>query len=153
MIIAPHELHEDSLDKLSVNLGSRALRYSKTSHEDISDQHDILILDVIGILSQAYHYGHMAYVGGGFGAGIHNILEPAVYGIPVMFGPNYYKFNEAIELIKLKGAFVVHTYNDLSAMISSFLSEKEQMSAGEICRDYVQSKAGVTKKIMDFVVC
>lgn len=89
MIIAPHELHEDSLDKLSVNLGSRALRYSKTSHEDISDQHDILILDVIGILSQAYHYGHMAYVGGGFGAGIHNILEPAVYGIPVMFGPNY----------------------------------------------------------------
>ena len=108
------------------------------------------MIDTIGILSSVYRYGFIAYVGGGFGKGIHNILEAAVYSIPVIFGPNYSRFREAVDLIKLQSAFCIHSSSELTEVLRRLSTEKEiSNKAGLNAGEYVRVQTGATKKIMD----
>jgi 3-deoxy-D-manno-octulosonic-acid transferase len=148
MIIAPHELHEDALTALTMSLGPSAVRYSKIGSSALTEK-NILVLDAIGILSKVYSFGKIAYVGGGFGAGIHNILEAAVYGLPVIMGPNINKFHEAIELTGLKGAYIVHHYSDFSRLLNGLIDDPSRVSkAGITCRTFVDKEKGATGRIL-----
>ena len=109
-----------------------------------------LIIDTIGILSSIYKYGSVAYIGGGFGAGIHNVLEAAVYGIPVVFGPKYQKFKEAHDLIALGGAFSVSNGEEYRTIMDRLLSDEQfRKESGAICKKYVEDNLGATAKILD----
>lgn len=100
-VIAPHEIKEVEMADLERKYNGLAIRYSKAGGFSL-EKYKILIIDNVGLLSRIYRYANYVYIGGGFGVGIHNILEAAVYGAPIFFGPNYEKFNEAVELVKLK---------------------------------------------------
>jgi 3-deoxy-D-manno-octulosonic-acid transferase len=151
-IIAPHELHEPQIEQLMAEIsdgGKRAIRYSQAEGKNPSD-YDVLIIDNIGMLSSLYRYGTIAYVGGGFGKGIHNILEAAVYGLPVFFGPAYGKFQEAIDLIACGGAFPVHDYKEFACKADELLDNKERLHhAGETAKTFVASGRGATAKVVD----
>ncbi len=149
LIIAPHEIDENHLREIEKLLNRPFVRYSAMKAED-SDRVECIIIDSFGLLSSVYSYGQTAYIGGGFGAGIHNILEAAVYGIPVLFGPNHAKFEEAQALIKAGAAFCVNSQNDLEDDLDKFLaSNKALAQAGEKARAYVKEKSGGTAKILD----
>ena len=136
-IIAPHEL---SLCK-KLTQETNGTLYSQAKRFDVNN---VLIIDCIGILSSIYKYAKMAYIGGGFGKGIHNILEAVTYGVPVVFGPNYLKFNEAVELINDKGAISISNYNSL---VKAF-KKLEQINS-EILFSYIQQNAGATSKLIE----
>jgi 3-deoxy-D-manno-octulosonic-acid transferase len=147
-IIAPHEVHKERIDRLTEQLGSGCLRYSTAAKEDLHKAH-ILVIDSIGILSSLYRYAYIAYIGGGFGAGIHNILEPAAFGVPVIFGPDYHRFREARELIARQGVFSVITSEDLKITMSRLgESQSEHDRASRVCSDYVILHKGATERIM-----
>lgn len=149
LIIAPHEIEEDRLRKIEKLLNRPFVRYSAMKNED-AGRVECIIIDSFGLLSSVYRYGQTAYIGGGFGAGIHNILEAAVYGLPVLFGPNHAKFEEAQALIKAGAAFCVNSQNDLEDDLDKFLaSNKALAQAGERARAYVKEKSGGTAKILD----
>ena len=107
----------------------------------------------IGLLSSIYRYGKIAYIGGGFGVGIHNTLEAAVYGIPVIFGPRYQKFNEAVTLIQQGGAFSIHNKTELDELLDSLLQDQAiTETAGRQALAYVNSQLGATAIIMKYLV-
>ncbi len=148
-IIAPHEIREESIKKLQENLRVKSARYSLVKGP-VPEETRVLIINRIGMLSQLYQYGQMAYIGGGFGRGIHNILEAATFGLPVFFGPHYQKFSEARELISRQGAFSVRESRHLEEKVKSFLADQAVFSkAAETCRNYVKEKKGATRIIMD----
>lgn len=141
-IIAPHELQHISLLQKQTN----ALLFSKADSTNIR-HNNVLIIDSIGILSNIYKYGNLAYIGGGFGGGIHNILEAVAFGLPVIFGPNYQKFNEAKELINKKGAIPISNYKELTSAIDSFTTFDESIAI-----NYIQENSGATTKILDSII-
>jgi 3-deoxy-D-manno-octulosonic-acid transferase len=150
LIIAPHEINEDKISALQYTFEKHAAvaRYSKTTNEAAAGAR-VLIIDNIGMLSSLYKYGKIAYVGGGFGKGIHNILEAAAYGMPVFFGPNYYKFSEARELVRLGAGISIGNYHELNKAIASLLKDKEALSAlSSTAKSYVHENTGATEKIM-----
>lgn len=148
-IIAPHEIKADHIDSLMHRAGVKAVRFSMTNPQDVKNA-EILIVDSIGMLSQLYQYGVLAYIGGGFGVGIHNILEAAAFGLPVFFASNYHKFNEAKELIALKGAFEVTTPEDLVTKVKELLSDQLKLkNASKISKKYVSDNCGATALILD----
>jgi 3-deoxy-D-manno-octulosonic-acid transferase len=109
----------------------------------------VLIIDSIGLLSSLYRYGKIAFIGGGFGIGIHNILEAATYGLPVIFGPNYKKFAEAVDLVSLGGAFPVKNQSEFELILSSLLKEKNKhAAASHASKNYVEKNVGATKFII-----
>ena len=111
---------------------------------------NVLIIDCVGILSSIYRYGDIAYIGGGFGAGIHNILEAAAYSIPVIFGPNYKKFKEARELLKAGGALSVTDTASLYSVIDNYVRHPQSVKInGKICGDYVKENTGAMLKIIN----
>ena len=123
--------------------------YSQTTPDDVKYA-DCLIINTIGILSSVYRYADIAYIGGGFGVGIHNILEAAVYGIPVVFGPNYHKFKEAIDLVAEGGAFTVKEYSEVEILFNKLLSDKEYYTATATkSAKFVQERVGATPLIME----
>jgi 3-deoxy-D-manno-octulosonic-acid transferase len=137
-ILAPHEmLHLSDLQKQT-----DALLYSKTNEKNILIN-NVLIIDSIGILSNIYQYGNTAYIGGGFGGGIHNVLEAVAFGLPVIFGPNYQKFNEAKELINQEGAISISNYKELSSAIDYF-----NLFDTSIAMNYIKENSGSTTKIL-----
>jgi 3-deoxy-D-manno-octulosonic-acid transferase len=140
-IIAPHEMHHISELKKQTN----ALLFSKANNTNISNS-TVLIIDSIGILSNIYKYGDLAYIGGGFGSGIHNILEAVAYGLPVMFGPNYQKFKEANELIELGGAKEISNHSELETTILSFIDFDSSIS-----KNYIKNNAGATDIIISSI--
>ncbi|MDR2041383.1 MAG: 3-deoxy-D-manno-octulosonic acid transferase [Tannerella sp.] len=147
LIIAPHEIHRLHLMDIESKLCRPSIRFSETNDQSVSGK-DCLIIDSFGLLSSIYRYGRMAYIGGGFGKGIHNTLEAAVYGIPVLFGPNYRKFREAKELVATGGGFCVTDKTGLADRISEWHSHPESCrEAGRIAGDYVRQNSGVTEKI------
>ncbi|MFA5970834.1 MAG: glycosyltransferase N-terminal domain-containing protein [Lentimicrobiaceae bacterium] len=147
-IIAPHEISADHIDALMLRAGKTAVRFSKTNPHEAATA-EILIIDSIGMLSQLYQYGTIAYIGGGFGVGIHNILEAAAFGLPVFFGPTYHKFNEAKEMIDLGGAFEVNTPDELIHKTNLLLSDKKALSkASSISKNYVLQGCGATEIIL-----
>ncbi|MDD2559364.1 MAG: glycosyltransferase N-terminal domain-containing protein [Bacteroidales bacterium] len=151
LIIAPHEIDENHLREIERLLNRPFVRYSRMKAED-SGRVECILIDSFGLLSSVYRYGQAAYVGGGFGAGIHNILEAAVYGNPVLFGPNHIKFEEAQALIKAGAAFCVNSQNDLEDNLDKFLaSNKALTQAGEKARAYVKEKSGGTARILDIL--
>ena len=110
---------------------------------------NVLLIDCMGILSSIYRYGDFAYIGGGFGVGIHNILEAATYGIPVAFGPKYQKFKEAKDLIALQGATSVRSQEEFYALLDKLVKNKPvREERGKICLDYVKKNLGATDKII-----
>lgn len=153
LIIAPHEIHEEHLQSIISKLKRPYLRYSQATTENISEA-DCLIIDCFGLLSSIYRYGEIAYIGGGFGVGIHNILEAAVYGIPVIFGPNYKKFQEAVDLIELGGAFSISDYTGFSRLMSDLLVDNSSLyaSSAAISNDYSQRNRGATIKVLDIIL-
>jgi len=148
-IIAPHEINTDYIEKLIHTFGHRACIYSKLNEQNATD-FDIVIVDGIGYLSGLYRYAHIAYIGGGFGKGIHNILEAACFGLPVIFGPNYQKFPEAVELIKKEGAFCITDEKSLLNIVNKLLNDNIYFNAtSEICISFVNNNSGATDKIMN----
>jgi len=138
-IIAPHELQNIS----DLKKQSNALLYSMADDKNIFTS-NVLIIDSIGILSHIYSYGSIAYIGGGFGSGIHNILEAITFGLPVIFGPNYQKFNEATELIALGAAKSISNYTELTLAIDSFANFDQK-----IATNYIKNSSGATETILE----
>ncbi|MDA1009825.1 MAG: 3-deoxy-D-manno-octulosonic acid transferase [Bacteroidetes bacterium] len=140
-VIAPHEL--DNISNLQKQ--SNGLLYSNANEKNIFTT-NVLIIDSIGLLSTIYQYGNLAYIGGGFGSGIHNILEAASFGLAVIFGPNYQKFNEAISLINKKGAISISNYEELSSAIDIFNTFDQS-----IALNYIKENSGATNKILGLI--
>jgi 3-deoxy-D-manno-octulosonic-acid transferase len=154
LIIAPHEITEPHIQKI-ISLFPNSLRYSEISKEPVSSalsklkKASVLIIDNIGMLASLYQYADIAYIGGGFGAGIHNILEAVAFGVPVIFGPNHYKFPEANELAEQGGGFIISDANGFSKAVNFLLSdERIRMMASLVCKNFVQQRRGASEKIL-----
>lgn len=156
-IIAPHEIDPERIDKLIRRTGRKAVKYTEVliqskqgeDCERLLQEASLMIIDTVGILSSVYRYGSVAYIGGGFGKGIHNTLEAATWGMPLLFGPNYEAFAEAVDLVKLGAATSVSNFDELHAVFTA-LAEEEGSCAlwGPIAESYVRSRAGATRIIM-----
>lgn len=150
-IIAPHEVHEARIQRLVELLPHETVRFSQATDQNLAEAH-VLVIDNIGILSHLYQYANVAYIGGGFGVGIHNILEAATFGLPVLFGPNYQKFREAVELIAQGGAFSFGDEKEFLASALPLLSDEPQReAAAQIARQYVESREGATRLTLDWL--
>ena len=148
IIIAPHEIHEEHIQFILSRLNRTTIRYTQADEKNIQKA-DCIIIDCFGLLSSIYRYGQVAYVGGGFGAGIHNVPEAAVYSIPVIFGPNHKKFKEAKELIIAGGGFSISKSEDFKLVMDRLLKNKEFLSkAGITAGQYIQNNSGASKKIL-----
>jgi len=148
LIIAPHEIHREHLMQIESQLQRPSIRLSEAFSKDSADK-DCIIVDSFGLLSSIYRYGDIAYIGGGFGAGIHNTLEAAVYGIPVIFGPKYQKFKEAKDLISVGGGFSINNADEFNSRINDLLSYSNLLEeAGKAAGDFVKHNAGATDKIL-----
>jgi len=151
-IIVPHEIHERNIRILLEMIQLKTIRYTSADQKEIHNT-DVMIIDTIGILSSIYQYGSITYIGGGFGKGIHNTLEAAIFNMPVIFGPNYKKFREAVGLISHHGGFSVNDYQSFSETITRLISNKNLLNtAGENARTYVMSGLGATNKIISIAL-
>ncbi len=152
LIIAPHLINETHLKQIESKLRRPFIRYSQAaqSTDDSILNYDCLIIDNFGLLSSIYRYGQIAYIGGGFGAGIHNLPEAAIYGIPVIFGPNHNKFLEAKELLKNGGGYTISNEEELNKVLKNFVKSPEDLEiAGEAAANYIYKSAGATQRIID----
>lgn len=148
LIIAPHEIHEGHLKSIEARLHRPTIRLSQATEENVADK-DCLIVDSFGLLSSLYRYGQIAYIGGGFGAGIHNTLEAAVYGMPVLFGPRFQKFKEAKDLIAVGGAFTFDNAPAFASRMDTLLSTPEALQqSSQAAGHFVQSHGGATATIL-----
>jgi 3-deoxy-D-manno-octulosonic-acid transferase len=160
LVVAPHEISKERIDKVSELFESYGVvKFSELVGGDVKNAaaadasklsgKRVLIIDCLGILSSLYQYAEFAYIGGGFGVGIHNILEAATYGCPVVFGPNYKKFQEAIDLLKLEGATCIYDTNDFYEILDNCIKDKELREwKGSTCKTYVENHIGATEKIV-----
>ena len=164
LIVAPHEIHKERIDQVQeVYKQYGTIRYSEIEEDALRETVSeaapsfaqgkrVLVIDCIGILSSLYRYADFAYIGGGFGAGIHNTLEAAVYGVPLTFGPNYKKFQEAIDLIECNGATSVSSASELYQVLDNCVKDKELRDfRGRSCRQYVEKMLGATDKIVSVI--
>ena len=149
LLIAPHVIAEEHLKLiLSLIKGKKVVRYTQTTPEEAAEA-DVLIIDCFGLLSSMYNYGDVAYIGGGFGVGIHNTLEAAVWNMPVIFGPNNKKFQEAQGLLKSGGGFEINTYEDFSGLMSSLMNDETFLNqTGDKAGAFVAHLAGATDKVL-----
>lgn len=149
LLIAPHVIAEEHLKLiLSLIKGKKVVRYTQTTPEEAAEA-DVLIIDCFGLLSSMYNYGDVAYIGGGFGVGIHNTLEAAVWNMPVIFGPNNKKFQEAQGLLKSGGGFEINTYDDFSSLMGSLMNDETFLKqAGDKAGAFVAHLAGATDKVL-----
>jgi 3-deoxy-D-manno-octulosonic-acid transferase len=150
-IIAPHNIKPVEIEKLKSSLQKKVVLYSQMDDQSAQNA-QVIIIDSIGLLSSVYELGQIAYVGGGFGTGIHNILEPATYGIPVLIGPKYQKFKEAVDLVKLGGCIEIKNESELFQTLHSLTQNQTLTSSkGQICKHYVLDNIGASKKILDYI--
>lgn len=149
LLIAPHVIAEEHLKLiLSLIKGKKVVRYTQTTPEEAAEA-DVLIIDCFGLLSSMYNYGDVAYIGGGFGVGIHNTLEAAVWNMPVIFGPNNKKFQEAQGLLKSGGGFEINTYEDFSGLMGPLMNDETFLKqAGDKAGAFVAHLAGATDKVL-----
>lgn len=152
LVLVPHEVGEGHLANIVEKLGTlKYVRYTQASVETVAVS-QVLIVDIVGILSSTYQYGKVAYIGGGFGVGIHNTLEAATFGMPVMFGPNYQKFQEAKDLIAQGGAFSISSYDELEERFKILIGDASlREKSGAASKFYVESQVGATQCVLDFV--
>ncbi|WP_264522789.1 3-deoxy-D-manno-octulosonic acid transferase [Flavobacterium sp. N502536] len=151
-IIAPHNIKTDQIASLKAQITKSTVLFSEKKDKDLSG-YNVFIIDTIGLLTKIYSYGTIAYVGGGFGnPGIHNILEPATFGIPIVIGPNYSNFAEAVQLVKLGGCLVISNPSELKQQLDLLLHNKEYLEEkSQICKSYIQDNIGATNSIMNLV--
>ena len=149
-IIAPHEISEAFLQTIERSVQVKSIRYSNASNAEL-ENYQVLLIDNVGMLSRLYQYGEFAFVGGGYGKGLHNILEAACYGVPIFFGNrNYQKFQEAIDLINRGGAFEVGDYVNLKEKFEMVMVPATFLLACEVTRAYVEENLGATEKIIEY---
>jgi 3-deoxy-D-manno-octulosonic-acid transferase len=150
LIIAPHEIDKKNIDRLSNLLHKHKLPFHLFSQNEPKLKDSILIINAIGFLSSIYQYGTVAHIGGGFNNGIHNILEPTVYGLPVLFGPNYQKFNEAHQILDLKAGFVFNDVKELTSKLQLLIIDKNALlESSRLSKNYVLKNSGATLKIVE----
>lgn len=150
-IIAPHNIKEEEITRLISKIDKKTVLYTNYKTEDLKDS-EVFIIDTIGILTQIYAYADIAYVGGAFKTGLHNILEPATYGTPVVIGPKYSKFQEAKDLVALGSCLVVNNTEELSATFNRLISDDHYRNElGTKSREFVLKNKNATKVIMDFI--
>ncbi len=151
-IIAPHEINESSLKNMEDKIRLPSIRYSNLNGSEPKD-YKVLIIDNVGMLSKLYYYGEVAYIGGGFRQGLHNILEATAFGLPVIFGNrNYRKFKEARDLIEEGGAFAVNDTKEFQKVTHQLLDNDETLGkASGICKDFIQKRTGASQKILDHI--
>ena len=156
-IIAPHEISEEKISALETLFENNAIRYSVLDPQVTihNTQCATLIIDNIGMLSSLYQYGHIAYIGGGFGSGIHNTLEAAAFGLPIVFGPNYYKFQEAKDMIDLGAAFSIKNGSDFERVLDKIGVSPELVETcgcGRTAKAYVENHTGATARIIHHIL-
>jgi len=151
-VIAPHNIKSEQIQSLKSQINRSVVLFSEKEGKNLSD-FEVLIIDTIGILTKIYSYADIAYVGGGFGnPGVHNVLEPAVFGIPTVIGKNYSHFAEATQLVNLKGVISIKNQQELNQILDKLLSEEDyRKEKGKICADFIVSQKGATQRIMDFL--
>lgn len=150
VLIAPHNISPDYNKKLLKKIDSKTILFSEMEGKDLSE-YDIFILDTVGLLTKVYSYTDIAYVGGGFGKeGIHNILEPAVFSIPVISGPIFHQFKEAVDLNNINGILVVKNSEEFSFEMNKF-DQGKNLKSGEIAFDYINKNSGATSKILNYL--
>ncbi len=151
-IIAPHNIKQEQIISLKNQITKKTLLFSQKNNQDLQ-QFDVFIIDTIGLLTKIYSYANIAYVGGGFGnPGVHNLLEPATFGMPIVIGPNYAHFAEAIELINIKGCISISNQLELNTIFSELISNiNSRNSKGVICAQYVQENKGATTIILNHI--
>lgn len=150
-IFAPHEIDDSNIGRLERLLNVSYLRFSRFN--EASADARVLIMDNIGMLAKAYRYACISAIGGGFGDGIHSILEPACWGIPILFGPNHLKFREAADLISENGAFTFRNYEEFEKILDRLIEdETEYRRASKATSDYVRINTGATQKIVELVL-
>ena len=160
IILAPHEVGALHIAQIMEQFADfHPQKYSQLAAikglpmHALPPESKVLVVDTIGLLSSLYRFGSMAYVGGGFEEGIHNILEAAVYGIPLLFGPNHQKFNEAIELIRLNGAHTIRTEQELSTSLGRWIDDpKRRQEQGAVCLNYVTKHLGATQIVLQNIL-
>lgn len=151
-IIAPHDTRPERVGYIREHLTKPSVCYSALNEEN-ADHFDVLIIDSVGILNQLYQYATVAFIGGGFGSGLHNIQEPVTFGVPVFFGPRYHKFREARDLVALGGAFSVVTTAELIEKIRPVTDDRlEHQRISAICKNYVAQNIGATEKVMQVII-
>jgi len=151
LVLAPHVVSEEHLAEISKKLERPTVRYSQATPKNVAEA-DCLLIDCYGLLSSIYRYATLAYVGGGFGVGIHNVPEAAVYGVPVIIGPNNERFREAQKLIACGGCLEIKQPAEFAPQTDRLLSDKALLSsAGKAAGDYIQQNAGATQQIFDYV--
>ncbi len=147
-VIVPHHVDPENIRRVLNLFGERAAVYTRGEAQDLENR-QVLVVDTIGMLTYLYRLADLTYIGDGFGGGIHSILEPAVFGMPIFFGPRYHVFQEAVDLVERKGVFSVSTRQELVDGIRRFTEDPEARSrVGRICREYVEEKAGATEKVL-----
>lgn len=146
LIVAPHEINRKA-ELLKTFSSFKTICYTEIAEQDLAD-YDVLIIDTIGMLSKIYKYSTISYVGGAFKTGLHNILEAAVFGVPLFYGPHYDHFNEAVMLVKLKGAFSINNADEMLAVLQRFNQEPSYYETTcAICRGYVEENIGAVDAI------
>lgn len=148
LIIAPHVIADTHLRQiLQLLKGKKVVLYTEATETNVADA-DVLVINCFGLLSSIYHYGDVAYVGGGFGAGIHNVLEAAVWGLPVVFGPNNKRFAEAQGLLAFGGGFEIDNYEKFALIMDRFCSDKDFLqNSGNTAGCFVKQLSGATNKV------
>ncbi len=150
-VLAPHTIKKEKIAALKNSISKKTVLFSEIANKDLAS-FDVLILDTIGILTKIYSYASLAYVGGGFATGLHNTLEPAVFGIPVIVGPNFRGFKEVEDLVTKKGVFPIKSSADFKELLTQFLTHPEQVQdAGVINASYIRENRGATFKIMNYI--
>ncbi|PID89676.1 MAG: 3-deoxy-D-manno-octulosonic acid transferase [Bacteroidia bacterium] len=148
-VFAPHEIHKSNINRLCSILQKKVVKYSEF---DENSHADVLIIDNIGLLSSAYQYADIAYVGGAFKTGLHNVLEAATFGIPVICGPKFEKFSEAVSLVEKKGLIAVKNFTEFEEILSKLIENNEyREKTGAICKKFIASNIGATKQIINFL--
>ncbi len=148
-VIAPHNIKVGNIEDLKASMSKKTVVYSEITKDTLFDS-EVLIVDTIGLLTKIYSYADFAYVGGGFATGLHNTLEPAVFGIPVIIGPKYENFNEAIELVNKSGILSVSSKEAFETTIKNLLADEAlAQRTGQNNGDYIQQKTGATQSVLN----
>jgi 3-deoxy-D-manno-octulosonic-acid transferase len=150
-IIAPHETKKANIERLINLLKTTVICYTEATENSVMNK-QVMIVDTIGILSSIYKYADLSYIGGGFGVGIHNTLEAAIFGMPIVFGPNYHKFNEAKTMVNLGIAFPINNSSSLNSIFDQLLSDNEKRnSITEECSNFINQNLGASQIILNKV--
>jgi len=151
IIWVPHEPTEENLEQMEIKMNGK-LTYIRFSHLHQYENERIILVDSVGILMMLYQYAHVAYIGGGFGSGIHNVLEPASYGVPILFGPRYSNSQESIALLNNGGAYVVRDENELyNTFLMLLTDEKKRKNSGDFAQSLVTQNVGATARVLTFL--